>query len=160
MTAREVPTGDVDSPEYFRIRWGPAWREHVVPDPTTIDPASSIADLVPEAAGDTPPDERGTRSRALAFHIASACSGYAAQPTPAELHASFHTTTPTTRTEMLVRMWMDEASPKDFFDAWLEHCYTWRELAAACHRHGVTNAMNSPLLNRFAPRIASAGQDQ
>lgn len=160
MTAREVPTDGADSPDYFKIRWGPAWREHVVPDPATIEAASSIADLVPEAAGDTPPDGRGPRSRALAFHIASACSGYAAPPTPAELHAAFHTTTPTTRTEMLVRMWMDEASPRDFFDGWLEHCYSWRELAAACHRHGVTNAMNAPILNRFAPPAACAPQNQ
>ena len=156
MTEPKVPGASGDSPEYLQVRWGPAWREHIVPDPATIDAASSIADLVPEAAGDTPPDGRGPRSQALAFHIASACSGYAAAPRPAELHAAFHTTTPTARTAMLVRMWMDEASPKDFFDAWLEHCYSWREIAAACHRHGVTNGMNAPLLNRFAPRATSA----
>ena len=160
MTAEEAPTYDPNSPEYFKIRWGPAWREHVVPDSETIDAASSIRDLAPEAADDTPPAGRGPRSRALAFHIASACSGYAVQPTPTELHAAFHTTTPSTRTEMLLRMWMDEASSKDFFDAWLDHCYSWRELAAACHRHGVTNAKNAPLLNRFGPPAASAAQDQ
>ena len=149
-----------DSPDYFRIRWGPTWRDHVVPDPETIDAASSSRDLAPEAADHAPPECRGPGSPALSSHIASACSGYAVQPTPAELHAAFHTTTPTARTEMLVRTWMDEASPKNFFDAWLDGCYSWRELAAACRRHGVTNAGNAPFLHRFGPPAAAAGQDE
>ena len=153
-TTVEILTYDPDSPEYFKIRWGPAWREHVVPDPETIDHASSVHDMVPEAAEDTPREARGARSRALAFYIASACSGYAARPTPAELHAAFHTTKPTIRTGMLVRVWMDEASSTDFLDAWIDHCYSWRELAAACRRHSVTNAKNAAILNAWAPTQA------
>lgn len=155
MTACGIPPEDTDSPEYFKIRWGRDWRKHVIPDAETIDPASSIADIVPEAADDTPPDERGPHSPALAFHIASRCAGYAEQPSPAELYAAFHATTPTARTGMLIRTWMDEASDDDFFDAWMNHCYSWRELAMACRRHGVTNAKNAPTLNRFAPPAGS-----
>ena len=92
----------------------------------------------------------GPNSRALKFHIASACSGYATPPTSAELYDAFHTATPTPRSEMLIRMWMNEASENDFFDAWREGCYSWRDIAQACHRHGVLDAKNAPMIRRFA----------
>ena len=160
MDAETIDPPDVNDPEFLAVRWGPEWRVHLVPEPDNLDERNGIADLVPGAETDTPPEARGPASKALAFHIASACSGYARPPTPRELYESFHTEAPTARSEALLRMWMDEASPNDFFDAWHEHCYTWRELAAACRRHGILNAKNARTLNMFARRKAERRLDQ
>ena len=139
-----------NDPDYLKRRWGGRWQEHIVPNPDGLDHANAIADIAPEAEHATPPECRGPNSRALKFHIASACSGYATPPTSAELYDAFHTATPTPRSEMLIRMWMNEASENDFFDAWREGCYSWRDIAQACHRHGVLNAKNAPMIRRFA----------
>ena len=153
MTEARIPPMDRESPEYLAIQYGPDWRNHLVPDPETIDPASSLPEMVKEAANDTPPEERGPNSRALVFHISSRCAGEANRPTAAELYEAFHTKTPTDRTRDLVLMWMNEASKTDFLDAWFHHCYSWREIATACKRHGITNGANVAIIRRFAPLL-------
>ena len=141
-----------DHPAVLRIRYGPDWRNHLVPHPDEFDVESGIGDLAPGAGHDTPPEGRGPNSDALLFRISSSCSGHGRPPSPEELYRAFHTTEPTPRTEALVRMWMNEASENEFMDAWIDHCYTWREIAAACHRHGIKHGINARALNMMSGR--------
>ena len=141
-----------DDPEILRVMYERNWREHLVPHPEAFDEKTGIGDLAPGAEHDTPPEGRGPNSKTLRFRISSSYSGHGQPPTPEELYQAFHTTDPTPRTGALIRMWMNEASENDFIDAWIEHCYTWRELAAACHRHGITHGMNASIMTTMPHR--------
>ena len=41
------------------------------------------------------------------------------------------------------------AVPHDVVGAWIDHCYSWRELAEACERHFIYAAENAKILNRM-----------
>ena len=158
MPERATETGiaDFDDPETLEIIYGEAWRDHLVPDPEEFAERTAIGDLAPGAENDTPPNKRGPNSDALLFHISSAYAGHPEPPSPEEIYRAFHTPTPTRRTRALIRAWMNDALETDFFDAWRDHCYTWRELAAACRRHGINHGINAPAMNRM-PRRQTAG---
>lgn len=149
--------GDRNDSEFLQLKYGRQWRSHLVPSPDSMDEATGIGDLAPGAENDTPPERRAAQSTALVFRISSSCAGHAQPPTPTELHDAFHTETPTTRSRALLRMWMTEASANDVIDAWRDHCYTWRELTVACHRHGIRHAVNAPILNRMRQRADDRG---
>ena len=55
-------------------------------------------------------------------------------------------------------MWMSEATANEMIDAWRDHCYTWRELAEACRRHGIVDAVNAPVMRAVGCRTATAGR--
>lgn len=133
----------------LELTYGRAWKNHVVPKPTAFSKRSAIGDMAPGAANDVRPDERRENSSALGRRIASSCAGWAAPPTGRELYDSFHTPTPTTRSQTILRMWMTEASTNDVIGAWIDHCYSWRELAEACERHFIYAAENAKILNRM-----------
>lgn len=149
---------DPASAETLRIKYGPDWREYLVPHPDEFDEASGIADLAPGAEDDTPPDRRGPNSLTLTTRIRSSCAGHPDPPTAAELHAAFHTREPSPRTDFLVLMWMSQATANEMIDAWRDHCYTWRELAEACRRHGIADAVNAPVMRAVGCRTAAAGR--
>ena len=153
-TDRNTRSGGNDETdvEILRLKYGKDWNEHVVPHPDAFEKATGIGDLAPGAENDTPPERRRAKSRTLLFRISSSCAGHGQPPTPAELYDAFHTKEPTARSSALLRMWMTEASSNEVIDAWRDHCYTWRELAAACHRHGITDAENAPIMNRMPQR--------
>lgn len=148
----QAASPDEDDPEVLRLRYGRDWRSHLVPHPDQFDEKTAIGDLAPGAEDDTPPEGRGPNSRTFRFRISSSCSGHGRPPTPEELYRAFHTKDPTARTGALVRMWMNEASGNDVLDAWRDHCYTWRELAAACHRHGIRHGENAAIMNMMPQR--------
>ena len=138
------------------LKYGRRWRDHVVPEPKNIPAESGIGDLAPGARNDTPPGLRREKSRALARRIASSCAGHAQPPSPPELYQAFHTATPTERGAAVLRMWMTEASKEELIDAWIDHCYTWRELAAACRRHGIRDAVNADIVTRMGRAAAES----
>ena len=135
--------------EMLALKYGPNWRQHVVPKPETFPTKSGIGDFAPGAQNDTPPERRGPQSRALACRIASSCAGHGSPPTPRELYKAIHTNRPTVRSAAVLRMWMTEAATDELIDAWRDHCYTWRELAEACRRHFIHDAINADIMNRM-----------
>ena len=135
--------------DILELTFGRTWTNHVVPRPTAFSKRSAIGDMAPGAENDAPPDRRREYSSALGRRIASSCAGWAAPPTARELYDSFHTRTPTTRSQTILRMWMTEASTNDVVEAWIDHCYSWRELAEACERHFIYAAENAKILNRM-----------
>ena len=149
-TAR-IPAID-DGPataEMLALKYGHNWREHVVPEPDAFPTKSGIGDFAPGARNDTPPERRGPRSPALSRRIASSCAGHASPPTPLELYQAIHTGRPSVRSAAVLRMWMTEGTTDDLIEAWVDHCYTWRQLAESCQRHFIRDAVNADILNRM-----------
>ena len=147
-----MPVPDENDPEVMRIRHGRAWKNYLIPEPEAFKEQSGIGDWCPGAENDTPPDGRGPKSETLRFAISSAYSGHPTPPTPEELYRAFHTTEPTNRTRAIIEMWMTEASSRDVMDAWIDHCYTWHQLAKACERHNIKQGLNAPIMNMMAGR--------
>ena len=151
-------TPGIETPEDFlEAKYGRRWREHLVPDPLAYSKKSGIADMAPGAEEWTPPEFRAGASRTLGHRIVSSCAGRANRPTTLELYEAFHTETPTDRSTSLLLMWMNEGSQHDLIDAWRDHCYTWRELAAACRRHGLMEAVAAPTLHWFRQDVPGLG---
>ena len=134
--------------DILELTFGRAWTNHVVPKPTAFSTRSAIGDMAPGAENDAPPDGRREHSSALGRRIASSCAGWAAPPTSRELYDRFHPRTPTSPSPTNLRMWMTEASTH-VIAAWIDHCYSWRELAEACERHFIYAAENAEILNRM-----------
>lgn len=137
------------TPEMLSLKYGRDWRRHVVPKPEAFSKKSGIGDLAPSARNDTPVERRGPNSGVLERRIASSCAGHASPPTPLELYEAIHTTRPSVRSGAVLRMWMTEATADELIEAWIDHCYTWRELAEGCRRHFIHDAPNADLLNRM-----------
>ena len=141
-----------NDPGVLQARYGHDWKDHLVPEPDEFDERTGIGDLAPGAENDTPPEGRGPKSKTLRFTISSSYSGHPAPPTPEELYQAWHTTKPTDRSRAILEMWMNEASSRDVMDAWIDHCYTWRDLAAACQRHNIKHGLNAPIMNMMVSR--------
>ena len=97
--------------DILELTYGRTWTDHIVPKPTAFSKRSAIGDMAPGAENDVPPDGRREHSGALGRRIASSCAGWAAPPTARELYDSFHTQTPTTRSQTILRMWMTARPP-------------------------------------------------
>ena len=77
------------------------------------------------------------RSLAVAGRLASSCCGWTLpHPTADDFYEAVRAEKPTTEQEMLLGVWMDEATAEEAFDAWRDNVYTWRQLAEACRRTG------------------------
>ena len=141
-----------DDPEVVQMRYGRNWKDHLMPEANAFEERSGIGDWAPGAENDTPPDGRGPKSKTLRFAISSSYSGHPAPPTPEELYQAFHASKPTERTREIIEMWMNEASSRDLINAWIDHCYTWHELATTCQRHDIKHGLNAPIMNMMAGR--------
>ena len=91
------------------------------------------------------------RSPAVAGRLASSCCGWTLpHPTAEDFYEAVRAERPTAEQEMLLGVWMDEASAEEAFDAWRDNAYTWRELAEACRRTGRRRCRLYRTLNTYS----------
>ena len=106
------------------------------------------------------PAETGRKARAVAGRIGSSCAGWARPPTPAEFYEAVRAEEPSERQKAIVLMWVSEATTHEIMAAWAQHAYTFRQLARAAARAGLTypapirqlNYIATPFPERDEPR--------
>ena len=78
------------------------------------------------------------------------CAGWAEPPTGEEFHAAIRAAEPSRRQIAILDAWASQAAWTEVLQAWVEHAYTLRELAAALHRAGLARCRLAATLNRWA----------
>ena len=118
------------------------------PEAFSADPAPPEA--LERLCPGTDPAETGRRARAVAARIGSSCAGWAKPPTPAEFYDAVRAEEPSERQKALVLMWVSEATTHEIMAAWAQHAYTFRQLARAAARAGLTYPAPIEQLNYIA----------
>ena len=143
-------------------------RTETVPRRCTLSPpeAFSADPAPPEALERLCPGidraETGRKARAVAGRIGSSCAGWARPPTPAEFYEAVRAERPSERQKAVVLMWVTEATTHEIMAAWAQRAYTFRQLARAAARAGLTypapiqqlNYIAAPFPQRDGPRPA------
>ena len=96
------------------------------------------------------PGTTGPNSRTVRIRLAKSCGGWSEPPTAAELHDAVLAETPDGRQQAILMTWASEAEWFELLQARLENAYTFRTLAAALHRIGLTRCPASAALNSWA----------
>ena len=99
-----------------------------------------------------PDTETGPNSRTVTSRLRMSCAGWRKVPTAAEFYAAVHEPTGSDRETAILLTWYHEAHIVELVHARLEGAYTWRELARALHRVGLTHGPAARQINRFARR--------
>ena len=99
-----------------------------------------------------PEDETGRNSRTVTSRLRMSCAGWRAVPTAAEFYAAVHDPTGDDRETAILLTWYHEVHIAEQVHARLEGAYSWRELARALHRVGLTHGPAARRINRFARR--------
>ena len=99
-----------------------------------------------------PDTETGPNSRTVTGRLRMSCAGWRKVPTASEFYAAVHHPTGTDRETAILLTWYHEAHIVELVHARLEGAYTWRELARALHRVGLTHGPAASQINRFAQR--------
>ena len=99
-----------------------------------------------------PDAETGPDSRTVTSRLRMSCAGWRKVPTAEEFYRAVHAPEGTGRETAVLLTWYHEADIAEQLDARLEGAYTWRELARALHRVGLTRGEAARRLNRFAQR--------
>ena len=99
-----------------------------------------------------PGNETGRNSRTVTSRLRMSCAGWRAVPTAAEFYAAVHEPTGDDRETAILLTWYHEAHVAEQVHARLEGAYSWRELARALHRVGLTHGPAARQINRFARR--------
>ena len=99
-----------------------------------------------------PDAETGPDSRTVTSRLRMSCAGWRKVPTAEEFHRAVHDPEGTPRETAILLTWYHEADVAEQLDARIEGAYSWRELARALHRVGLTRGEAARRLNRFARR--------
>ena len=99
-----------------------------------------------------PDTETGPNSRTVTSRLRMSCAGWRKVPTAAEFYAAVHEPTGSDRETAILLTWYHEAHIVELVHARLEGAYSWRELARALHRVGLTRGPAARQINRFAQR--------
>ena len=99
-----------------------------------------------------PEAETGRNSRTVESRLRMSCAGWRKVPTAAEFYAAVHEPTGSDRETAILLTWHHEAHVAEQVYARLEGAYSWRELARALHRIGLTHGPAARRINRFAQR--------
>ncbi|MCY3844236.1 MAG: hypothetical protein OXH69_11945 [Acidobacteria bacterium] len=99
-----------------------------------------------------PDSETGPESRTVTSRLRMSCAGWRRVPTAGEFYRAVHDPEGTEREAAILLTWCHEADVAEQLDARLEGAYTWRELAFALHRVGLTRGEGARRLNWFARR--------
>ena len=99
-----------------------------------------------------PDTETGRNSRTVTSRLQMSCAGWRKVPTAAEFYAAVHEPTGSDRETATLLTWYHEAHIVEQVHARLEGAYSWRELARALHRVGLTQGPAARQINRFAQR--------
>ena len=102
--------------------------------------------------GHVPDTETGRNSCTVTSRLRMSCAGWRKVPTAAEFYAAVHDPTGSDRETAILLTWYHEAHIVELVHARLEGAYSWRELARALHRVGLTRGPAARQINRFAQR--------
>ena len=163
--------GTIDPDDGERPREDPGYVDIDDPDPRMLRMIEEDGGLhvpfpmllAPEHFTDVPADARtrnllgvvddptrtGENSAAVDWVFSGACSGWGAQPTPAELRRALLDPDPDNRAKAVISAWADEAEDGDIIQAYAEGAFTFRELAAGLHRAGLGRSPMSAKLNVY-----------
>lgn len=139
----------------------PTWRRHELAAARCPSIFGGEALLPPEAFDDVGPTGHdrmmllgaddgpadGRNSPTVRVRMASSCAGWKIPPRPVELYDAIRAGEPTGRQRTILRMWATETDWEELVRAWAEEVYTFRELAAALHRAGITHPYNAFYIN-------------
>ena len=92
----------------------------------------------------------GRNSPTVAGRLRMSCAGWTTIPSAREFHRAVHDPSGSDRETAILLTWYHEADTLEHAKAWLEGAYTWRALARALHRVGLTRGEGARRLNRFA----------
>lgn len=99
-----------------------------------------------------PNAETGRNSRTVTSRLRMSCAGWRKVPTAAEFYTAVHEPTGCDRETAILLTWYHEAHVAEQVEARLEGAYSWRQLARALHRVGLTHGPGARQINRFAQR--------
>ena len=143
-------------------RWRDACRKLRTSDrdaiPDTLGPPEVFNDTMGSATERqeyghlVPNEETGPNSRAVTNRLRMSCAGWRSTPTAREFYQAVHEPTNTKRETAILLTWYHEAHIAEHIEARLEGAYSWRQLARALHRVGLTHGEAARRLNRFARR--------
>ena len=68
-----------------------------------------------------------------------------------EFHDALHAKEPTRRQAEIIDVWLQEAEREEMIVAWAEGAYSWRKLAEAIHRAGLTRSPRCADINTLLP---------
>ena len=117
-------------------------------------PASAWHGRLINAAAE--PERTRGQSQAVALRLSRSCSGWEQRPSSNELYEAIRAKTPTQRERAILECWASEADWEELLQAWTEHAYTFRELAAALHRAGLSRCPAAAALNSWAGELNHA----
>lgn len=99
---------------------------------------------------DAPGTGSGADSPTVQLWLGCRCAGWAEPPTGEEFHAAIRAAEPSRRQIAILDAWANQATWTEVLQAWAEHAYTLRELAAALHQAGLARCRLAATLNRWA----------
>ena len=172
---REEPLDEVEAPDDLTPELVQlVQRTEYRPSAAKLLPADRFPDTRAEAwhgamiHAPTGPEETGSRSVTVDVRLRRSCAGWVRRPTAREFYEAVRSRQPTERQRSILDTWANEAEPHELLAAWTEHAYTFRELAAALHRAGLSRCRAADTLNRWAihprrsvaepPRRAESGE--
>ena len=144
---------DDDAPpellEYARVHGYRPPFPRVLP-PARFSPAQATREQCEMVDAPTGPDDTGPRSRSIRMRLGFSCGGWKRPPSSEEFYAAVRAESPDERQRAILDVWSNEAEDIEVLDAWTEHAYTFRELAAALERCGITRCAIAEALNRLS----------
>ena len=125
------------------------------PDRTLLPPGCFDAEPAGERytrllLADAPGKGSGADSPTVQLWLGCRCAGWAEPPTGEEFHAAIRAAEASRRQVAVLDAWANLATWTEALQAWAEHAYTLRELAAALHRAGLARCRLAAILNRWA----------
>ena len=109
-------------------------------------PPEMLAELHPEAD----PAATGPHSQTVRGIICGGCCGWPEPPTSEEVYEAMRAETRTARQRAVVTVLTNEASFEELMNAYIEHSFTWRQLAQALAEQGGRPAERAALVRCFA----------
>ena len=109
---------------------------------------TDIEKRIARVTGD--PKTIGPHSKTVRIRLAKSCGGWSRPPTPIEFQNALLAEVPDRRQRAILTMWASEAEWFELLQARLEDAYTFRTLATALHRIGLTRSPASTALNSWA----------
>ena len=96
-------------------------------------------------------EDSGRNAKAVRMRIARSAAGWVVRPTSEEFYDAIRETHPSNRQLSIIRMWAQEAGPREMLTAWVQRAYSWHTLVDTLHRHGLTRRGElNAYLNWFA----------
>ena len=153
----EGPLADINVPDDAPAELLEHAREHgcrpafprVLP-PARFSHARATFDQCAMVNAPTDRDDTGPNSRTIRMRLGCSCAGWKRPPLSGEFYAAVRADSPDERQRAILDAWSSEAEDIEVLDAWTEHAYTFRQLALALQRSGITRCAIAEALNRLS----------